>query len=213
MSMFPVPAFTRIVCRNRICVQYLLCNVENRLTDIWIAPTWKQMHSHLILRMNIRMYLFGNQLKSYAYCDVNLVCHFIMRKFIWNGSRLIWIFLPTDFALLGSGKSKASKMGPYKEGGDNDFGDAMFFNPATMFPSHRPEKDVRDFFFVCVYFRINVMITRRSARYEQTMKLGGQALFVKNALPLLSIVQTKRGAAPPLVDWHSCQLLVRFCNY
>ena len=28
------------------------------------------------------------------------------------------------------------------------------------------------------------------------MKLGGQALFVNNALPLLSIVQAKRGAAP-----------------
>ena len=44
----------------------------------------------------------------------------------------------------------------------------------------------------------NVMsIARRGARFEQTMKLGaGQALFVNNCLPPLSIVEAKRVAAP-----------------
>ncbi|XP_072165576.1 CCR4-NOT transcription complex subunit 2-like [Diadema setosum] len=48
-----------------------------------------------------------------------------------------------DFSLLGSrGKDKTNKMGPYKEGGDNDYGDAMFFNSASMFQPHRQDKDL-----------------------------------------------------------------------
>ena len=39
-------------------------------------------------------------------------------------------------------------------------------------------------------------LCRHSARFDQTVMLGGQALCVNNALPPLSIVKAKRGAAP-----------------
>ena len=49
----------------------------------------------------------------------------------------------------------------------------------------------------CNVLLSSMLITcRRGARLEQIMKLGEQALFMNNALPLLSIVQAKPGAAP-----------------
>ena len=50
--------------------------------------------------------------------------------------------------------------------------------------------------FATKLFISRISIARLGARFEQTMKLGGQALFMNNALPLLSIVQAKPGATP-----------------
>ena len=44
-------------------------------------------------------------------------------------------------------------------------------------------------------------VCRRGTSFEQTVKLGGQSLFMNNALPPppQSIVQAKRGTAPKRV--------------
>ena len=63
------------------------------------------------------------------------------------------------------------------------------------------------FLFDCKSRNLNY-ISRRGARFDQTVCFfffffffwgGGQALFINNALPLLSIFQAKRGAAPVFI--------------
>ena len=78
---------------------------------------------------------------------------------------------------------------------------AIFFSQSalamakTTQPLHLLSICVGTIIIIALEVQLSSLIWR-GIRFEQTMKLGGQVLFMNNALPLLSIVQAKRGAAP-----------------